>query len=90
METISVRSLTKDYGGGKGIFDISLSIRQGEVYGFLGPNRRGKIHDHPSSDGILQARFRQGGNSGNRMLSRQKAIQPHVGYLPVKSPFPMI
>lgn len=42
METISVRSLTKDYGGGKGIFDISLSIRQGEVYGFLGPNGAGK------------------------------------------------
>lgn len=42
MEVISVKNLTKDYGLGRGVFDVNLSIQKGEVYGFLGPNGAGK------------------------------------------------
>jgi ABC-2 type transport system ATP-binding protein len=35
--------LTKDYGGGQGVFDLDLSVRQGETFGFIGPNGAGKI-----------------------------------------------
>ena len=30
---------TRDYGSGKGIFDLSISVDSGEVFGFLGPNQ---------------------------------------------------
>jgi ABC-2 type transport system ATP-binding protein len=34
--------LTKDYGGGRGVFDLDLRVRRGEVFGFIGPNGAGK------------------------------------------------
>ena len=42
MEVISVKNLTKDYGLGRGVFNVDLSVEKGEVYGFLGPNGAGK------------------------------------------------
>jgi ABC-2 type transport system ATP-binding protein len=30
--------LTKDYGTGRGVFDLDLTVEVGEVFGFLGPN----------------------------------------------------
>lgn len=38
MSVINVQHLTRDYGMGKGIFDVSIQVEQGEVFGFLGPN----------------------------------------------------
>jgi ABC-2 type transport system ATP-binding protein len=39
---ISVRGLSKDYGSGRGLFDLDLEVERGEVFGFLGPNGAGK------------------------------------------------
>lgn len=42
MNTIEIKDLTKDYGHEKGIFNLSFSVQEGEVFGFLGPNGAGK------------------------------------------------
>lgn len=42
MQTIEVENLTKDYGFGRGVFDVSISVKPNEVFGFLGPNGAGK------------------------------------------------
>src|ERR1700737_1779541 len=39
---IEVESLTKSYGGKRGIADVSFQVEEGEVFGFLGPNGAGK------------------------------------------------
>lgn len=41
MNAIDICGITKDYGG-KGVFDVSFSVKQGEAMGFLGPNGAGK------------------------------------------------
>lgn len=42
MSVINVEHLTKDYGCGRGVFDVSIHVEKGEVFGFLGPNGAGK------------------------------------------------
>ena len=37
MNVIKIENLVRDYGGGKGVFDISFHVNQGEAFGFLGP-----------------------------------------------------
>ncbi|HEY2201788.1 MAG TPA: ABC transporter ATP-binding protein, partial [Solirubrobacteraceae bacterium] len=39
---IATRGLSKDYGSGRGLFDLELEVERGEVFGFLGPNGAGK------------------------------------------------
>ncbi|NIB99976.1 ABC transporter ATP-binding protein [Halobacterium sp. R2-5] len=42
MAAIELRDLTKQYGDLVAVDDVSLEIRDGEVFGFLGPNGAGK------------------------------------------------
>ena len=42
MPAIETRALTKTYGSGKGIQEVSLKVQEGEMFGFLGPNGAGK------------------------------------------------
>lgn len=42
MDIIEVSHLTKNYGSGRGVFDVSFSVHEKEVFGFLGPNGAGK------------------------------------------------
>jgi ABC-2 type transport system ATP-binding protein len=42
LETISTKSLTKQFGETIAINDISIQVNQGEIYGFLGLNGAGK------------------------------------------------
>jgi len=39
---VSSQGLTRDYGGGAGLFDVNLSVPRGAVYGLVGPNGAGK------------------------------------------------
>ncbi len=39
---IRIEGLSKDYGDGRGLFDLDLEVQQGEILGFLGPNGAGK------------------------------------------------
>ena len=42
MNKIITEGLTKDYGSGRGIFDINLEVKEGEIFGYVGTNGSGK------------------------------------------------
>ena len=42
MAVIETEKLTKYYGRHRGIDGVSLSVNEGEIYGFIGPNGAGK------------------------------------------------
>jgi len=82
MSVIEVNHLTKDYGHGRGIFDVSLQVEKGEVFGFLGPNGAGKTTTIRHLMGFSNP---QKGNATINGLScnRQTGkILENVGYLP--------
>lgn len=82
MSVIEVNNLTKDYGHGRGIFDVSLQVEKGEVFGFLGPNGAGKtttIRHLMGFSNPQKGRATINGLSCNRQASK---ILENVGYLP--------
>ncbi|WLR41380.1 ABC transporter ATP-binding protein [Bacillus carboniphilus] len=42
MNVVEVNQLTKMYGKSRGILNVSLQVKQGEIFGFIGPNGAGK------------------------------------------------
>jgi branched-chain amino acid transport system ATP-binding protein len=42
MNLLEAKSICKHFGGVKALTDVSLSIREGEIYGLIGPNGAGK------------------------------------------------
>lgn len=88
FDVISIIHLTKDYGGNKGVFDISLKIREGEVYGYLGPNGAGKSTTMRHLMGFSKSQSGKVEIFGFDCWKQQKDIQKRVGYLPGEISFP--
>ena len=50
---LKIENLTKTYGEKKAVDNLSLHIRRGEIYGFIGHNGAGKTTTLKSVVGIL-------------------------------------
>ena len=48
---LKIEHLSKTYGEKKAVDDLSLHIRPGEIYGFIGHNGAGRITLHVPNDG---------------------------------------
>ena len=59
---IEVKHLTKRYGSHTAVSDLSFTVEKGQIYGFLGPERRRKVHDHEHYDGLPCRYLRRGGH----------------------------
>ena len=79
---IDVQGLTKDYGQGRGIFDLTFQVERGEVFGFLGPNGAGKTTTIRHRMGFIRPTAGRVAILGMDCLTQAAAIQAHVGYLP--------
>lgn len=85
---IDLQNFTKDYGNGKGVFDVSLKIKKGEVYGYLGANGAGKSTTMRHLMGLSKADKGTVKINGLDCWKNQKVIQKNVGYLPGEIAFP--
>jgi ABC-2 type transport system ATP-binding protein len=83
---ISVQHLTKNYGNGTAVSDVSFEVQRGQIVGFLGPNGAGKTTTMkmltcylPPSTGTF---------SVNGLEGHEKSvdIRRQVGYLPEQTP----
>lgn len=82
MSVIEVNNLVKDYGSGRGVFDVSFKIEKGEVFGFLGPNGAGKSTTIRHLMGFSKP---DSGNTkilGFESFKDYSKILSHVGYIP--------
>lgn len=82
MNSIEVNQITKDYGQGKGVFDISFTVNKGEVLGFLGPNGAGKTTTIRQLMGFIKPDKGTVSILGKDCFKDAKSIQNNVGYLP--------
>lgn len=87
---LKTQHLTKDYGEGHGIFDVSLEIKKGEVFGFIGTNGSGKTTTIRSMMGFIKS---DGGTSsvlGLDSWEQSVDIKPYVSYVPGEIAFPKL
>ena len=82
MHTIEAEHLTRDYGGGRGVFDLSLSVAEGEAFGFLGPNGAGKTTVIRHLMGFLRPQSGRCRMGAWDCWAQREQVQGMVGYVP--------
>ena len=82
MNVIEVQNLTKDYGSGRGVFDVSFGVGKGEVFGFLGPNGAGKSTTIRHLMGFSAPDSGQTLIFGKPTFEHYHEILNNVGYIP--------
>jgi ABC-2 type transport system ATP-binding protein len=83
---IETKGLTKDYGSGRGIFDLDLTVNEGEVFGFLGPNGAGKTTTIKLLMGMTHATRGSATVFGLDVDRDAVAVKKKVGYVPGELP----
>lgn len=83
---IRTEGLTKDYGGGRGLFDLDLEVVEGEVFGYLGPNGAGKTTTIRLLMGLVHP---SGGSAtvlGLDAMRQSVEVKRLVGFMPSELP----
>ena len=80
--SIAIEGLTKDYGSGRGAFDVSFSVERGEVFGFLGPNGAGKTVTMRNLMGFIRPDSGSVRIEGLDCFAQRARIQERLGHLP--------
>jgi ABC-2 type transport system ATP-binding protein len=78
---IDVRALNKRFGDKHVVKDLSLQVRQGEIYGFLGPNGSGKTTSIRMLCGLLTPDSGEGTCLGFDLIRQTARIKREVGYM---------
>jgi ABC-2 type transport system ATP-binding protein len=78
---IEVEGLTKSFGNRVVVRDLSMRVRRGSIYGFLGPNGSGKTTTIRMLCGLLTPDAGRGTCLGYDIRSEADKIRVHVGYM---------
>ena len=88
MAYININHLTKDYGKGRGVFDVSLEIEKGESYGFVGVNGAGKTTTIRHMMGFLKPDRGSITINGLDATKNSAEVKRYVSYIPGEINFP--
>src|SRR6266513_5222292 len=78
---IEVHGMTKRFGELTAVDHVDLTVRAGEIYGFLGPNGSGKTTFLRMLCGLLRADDGNGQVLGHDVIAESEAIKREVGYM---------
>jgi ABC-2 type transport system ATP-binding protein len=78
---IDVHGLTKRFDGRPVVRDLSMQVRRGTIYGFLGPNGSGKTTTIRMLCGLLTPDDGQGTCLGFDLRTQTEEIKRRVGYM---------
>lgn len=87
MEAIKTENLTKHYGKARGIEQISLTVEEGEFFGFIGPNGAGKSTTIRTLLGLISPTGGQAAVLGFDIVKEKEKILAETGYLPSEAMF---
>ena len=79
---IHTEGLTKSYGKNRGVIDVSLDVRPGEVFGFLGPNGAGKTTTIRTLLDFIRPNSGVAKVFGMDAHRQSRDIRRRIGYLP--------
>lgn len=79
---ITLNSLTKSYGKARGIIELDLEVKVGEVFGFLGPNGAGKTTTIRTILDLIRPTSGTVKVLGLDAQTESLAIRTRTGYLP--------
>lgn len=79
---IDVEGLNKSFGGKPAVIDLSLKVKRGEIFGFLGPNGSGKTTTIRMLCGLMTPDSGKGVCLGYNILTQSPMIKKLVGYVP--------
>ncbi|HUY99828.1 MAG TPA: ABC transporter ATP-binding protein [Thermomicrobiaceae bacterium] len=79
---IRTSGLSKDYGSGRGLFELDLEVQPGEVFGYLGPNGAGKTTTIRLLMGMIRPTAGRAEVFGLDAQDQAVEVKRLVGYLP--------
>ena len=83
---IQIRGLAKDYGAGRGLFDLDLEVPKGEVFGYLGPNGAGKSTTIRLLMALIRPNRGRAEIFGLDCFAQDVEVKKKVGYVPGELP----
>lgn len=87
MKAIQTNNLTKYYGKSRGIIDVSLSVDEGDFFGFIGPNGAGKSTTIRTLLGLISQTSGTAEILGKDISKNKTEILSCIGYLPSETMF---
>ena len=87
MKAIQTEKLTKYYGKSRGIIDVSLSVDEGELFGFIGPNGAGKSTFIRTMLGLISPTSGSAEIFGKDITANKVDNLSDIGYLPSEASF---
>lgn len=79
---VDVQGLSKSFNGKPAVNSLSLKVKRGEIFGFLGPNGSGKTTTIRMLCGLMTPDAGSGSCLGFDILNESSQIKRLVGYVP--------
>ena len=79
---IEIRDLRVDYGDFTAVHNLSLSIGEGEIYGFIGPNGAGKTSTFKVLGTLMEPTFGEVTVGGYNVAEQPREVHRILGYMP--------